>query len=93
MPLHLLEFGLYSHCEYLDTSAGACLKAKIGSLFVPYEAIASDIPTDYLDVTDSILQGYIIYNSSNLASLSKAAYYLILLGSICALASFALVFV
>jgi hypothetical protein len=42
----IYEFNLYLYCTYLDTSTGACSKAKIGSLFVPYGAIMSDMPID-----------------------------------------------
>jgi hypothetical protein len=50
------------------------------------------MPTDYLQVTNAILQGYTIHNSSYLMSLSKAVYYLILVGSTCGLALFVLTF-
>lgn len=88
----IYEFGLYSYCAYVNTSAGACSNTTVASKFLPYEAITSDMLANYSQMTNSILQGTTIHDSGYLGSQSKAAYYLILLGSICAaLALFALV--
>jgi len=80
----IYEFGLYSHCAYVNTSVGACSNTTVASKFLPYEAITSDMLANYSQMTNSILQGTTIHNSAYLGSQSKAAYYLILLGSICA---------
>jgi hypothetical protein len=77
------EFGLYSHCAYVNKTAGICSNTTVASKFLPYDAITSDMVTNYTQATDSFLKGTTFHNSSYLGTESKAAYYLILLGSIC----------
>jgi hypothetical protein len=88
------EFGLYSHCAYVNKTAGICSNTTVASKFLPYDAITSDMVTNYTQATDSFLKGTTFHNSSYLGTESKAAYYLILLGSICtALTLFRSVFI
>jgi hypothetical protein len=79
----LYEFGLYSHCAYVNRTVGICSNTTVASKFLPYDAITSDMSTNYTQATDSFLKGTTFHNSNYLGTQSKAAYYLILLGTIC----------
>jgi hypothetical protein len=79
----LYEFGLYSHCAYVNKAAGICSNTTVANKFLPYDAITSDMATNYTQATDVFLKGTTFHNSSYLGTQSKAAYYLILLGSMC----------
>jgi len=84
------EFGLYSYCAYVNKSAGSCSNTTVANKFLPFEAVTSDMLANYSQITNTILLGTTFHNSGYLGTQSKAAYYLILLGSICtALALFA----
>jgi len=79
----IYDFGLYSYCAYVNKSAGTCSNTTVASKFLPYDAITSDMAANYTQATDPILKGTTFHNSGYLGTQSKAAYYLILLGSIC----------
>jgi len=79
----LYEFGLYSHCAYVNKTAGICSNTTVAHKFLPYDVITIDMATNYTQATDSFLKGTTFHNSNYLGTQSKAAYYLILLGSIC----------
>lgn len=79
----IYEFGLYSHCAYINKTAGRCSNTTVANKFLPYDAVTSDMAMNYSQATDIILKGTTFHNSGYLGTQSKAAYYLILLGSIC----------
>lgn len=79
----IYEFGLYSHCAYVNKTAGRCSNTTVANKFLPYDAVISDMAMNYSQATDIILKGTTFHNSGYLGTQSKAAYYLILLGSIC----------
>jgi len=79
----IYEFGLYSHCAYVNATSGICSNITAANRFTPYDAITSDMASNYSQDTDSILTGFTFRNSSYLGEQSKAAYYLILLATIC----------
>ncbi|KAF7306571.1 hypothetical protein MIND_00448400 [Mycena indigotica] len=80
----LYEFGLYSHCAYVNSSAGRCTNTSIQQEFRPYEALTSDMRANYTDITNFILSGTTFANSNSLGHSSRAAYWMLLLGTICA---------
>ena len=78
------EFGLYSHCAYVNATAGICSNVTAATRFTPYDAITGDMAANYSQETDSILMAFTFRNSAYLGEQSKAAYHLILLATICA---------
>ncbi|KAJ7770866.1 actin cortical patch SUR7/pH-response regulator pali [Mycena maculata] len=77
-------FGLYSHCAYVNDSAGTCTNHSIQNQFQPYSALTSDMLLNYTDLTNFILSGTPFANSDSLGHSSRAAYWMLLLGTICA---------
>ena len=79
----LYEFGLYSHCAYTNATAGICSNHTVPGKFLPYDVITGDMAANYSQTTNTVLLNTIFHNSGYLGTESKAAYYLILLGTIC----------
>jgi len=79
----LYEFGLYSHCAYVNATAGTCSNITAANKFLPYDVIVGDMAANYSQETNAILSVQAIYDSAYFAEQSKAAYYLILLATIC----------
>jgi hypothetical protein len=83
------RFGLYSYCGFVNTSGhGSCSNETIARKYNPYNAIKADMGTNYSSLTDSILETYQeghtgFQASSTLGNYTTAAYYLILLATIC----------
>ncbi|KII93928.1 hypothetical protein PLICRDRAFT_26950 [Plicaturopsis crispa FD-325 SS-3] len=78
------QFGLYSYCAYTEANLGTCSNETVANRFEPYLAITSDMFSNYSQFTDAIIGNTTLNDTSYLKNSSKAAYYLILLGSICA---------
>ncbi|KAG2754446.1 hypothetical protein P692DRAFT_20795227 [Suillus brevipes Sb2] len=78
----IYEFGLYSYCAYVNSSAGTCTNHTIADNFEPYVAMTSDMLTNYSQYSDTLFAGTTFINSSYLAYNSRVAYYFILLGTI-----------
>ncbi|KAJ7655208.1 hypothetical protein DFH06DRAFT_1092394 [Mycena polygramma] len=78
-------FGLYSHCGYVNDSAGTCTNHSIQNQFLPYAALTSDMLANYTTLTNFILgdESFFI-DSDSLGHSSRAAYWMLLLGTICA---------
>jgi hypothetical protein len=88
------KFGLYSYCAYISETQGTCSNHTVAAKFQPYEAILSDMMVNYSEITTFIISSSNsdFQNSQYLGSSSQGAYYLVLLGTICAaLALFTLV--
>lgn len=79
----LYSFGLYSHCAYVNATAGTCSNITAANKFLPYDVIVGDMAANYSQDTNAILTGQTIHNSAYFGEQSKAAYYLILLATIC----------
>ncbi|KAJ7693647.1 actin cortical patch SUR7/pH-response regulator pali [Mycena rosella] len=78
-------FGLYSHCGYVNTSAGTCTNKTVQNEFQPYAALTSDMLQNYTDLTNFLLGGTAFEDSTDsLGGSSRAAYWMLLLGTICA---------
>ncbi|KAJ7139711.1 actin cortical patch SUR7/pH-response regulator pali [Mycena epipterygia] len=77
-------FGLYSYCGYVNDSAGTCTNHSIQNQFRPFTALTSDMLQNYTDITTAILIGSTFEDSDSFGHSSRAAYWMILLGTICA---------
>jgi len=82
------NFGLYSHCGYVNATAGICSNKTIGYQYQPYNYLVGDMTANYSIITSSVINGGSFRDSSFLGELTKAAYWLILLGTILAALSF-----
>ncbi|KAF8973850.1 actin cortical patch SUR7/pH-response regulator pali [Flammula alnicola] len=80
------EFGLYSYCAYVDEKAGICGNHTAGQEFKPYDIVTSDMISNFsiLSATPLIPLDLTFKDSKYLGQTSKAAYWMILLGTICA---------
>ncbi|KAG6891078.1 hypothetical protein C0995_014167 [Termitomyces sp. Mi166 len=82
---YFYNFGLYSHCAYLNDSQGICGNMTVGRQYRPYDAITSDMAANYSRITQALVQGTTFMDSSYLGNATKAAYWMLLLGTVCAL--------
>jgi hypothetical protein len=80
----LYKFGLYSHCAYINDTAGLCANTTAAYEFQPYTVITNDMLSNYSGYTNAILNNATFADSSSLGGSSRSAYYLLLLGSILA---------
>jgi len=80
-------FGLYSYCAYVNKKNGSCTRSTITYQFQPYTVITKDLPSNYSDRLNTILNNSAFADSSSLARSSRAACYLLLLGPILLLIS------
>jgi len=80
----LYKFGLYSHCAYVNETAGLCTNTTAAYPFQPYIVITNDMLSNYSGYTDAIIHNATFASSSSLGKSSRSAYYLLLLGSILA---------
>jgi hypothetical protein len=77
------EFGLYSYCAFVNSSAGTCSNHTSHTVFEPYAAISSDMLQNYTQFADGLFVGTTSFaNSSYLGDNARVAYYFILLGTI-----------
>jgi SUR7/PalI family len=84
----LYKFGLYSYCAYVTETLGVCSNHTIAKKFDPYLSITSDMSANYTQFTDAIYHGTAIQNTSYLGASSQAAYWMVLLGTLCAVLAF-----
>ncbi|KAJ6626838.1 actin cortical patch SUR7/pH-response regulator pali [Mycena sp. CBHHK59/15] len=77
-------FGLYAHCGYVNDTAGICTNHTAQNQFQPYAALTSDMLSNYTDITNFILSDTAFADSNSLGHSSRAAYWMLLLGTICA---------
>ncbi|EJD04269.1 uncharacterized protein FOMMEDRAFT_140274 [Fomitiporia mediterranea MF3/22] len=81
----LYKFGLYSFCGYMNGTQGICSNHTTALQLQPYDAVLADMPTKFPSLTRAFVPDiYTFTNSHYLGEFSRAAYYLLLLGSICA---------
>ena len=78
------KFGLYSYCGYLNNTAGTCTNTTIANGYQPYQAILADMSLNYSALTIFIINGTSTFESQSLANHTHSAYYLILIGTVCA---------
>ena len=81
----LYNFGLYSYCSYIDSKDGQCSNSSVAFQLQPYSVVLADMPTNYSGLTQGFVPSDLTFtNSHYLGEFSRAAYYLLLMGSICA---------
>ena len=81
----LYNFGLYSYCSYIDSKDGQCSNSSVAFQLQPYSVVLADMPTNYSGLTQGFVPIDLTFtNSHYLGEFSRAAYYLLLMGSICA---------
>jgi hypothetical protein len=81
----LYEFGFYAHCAYIDDKHGICSNRSAAAKFRPYEAVVSDMTSQYSGYTDIFIPASTGFRADNsLGTTTQAAYWLILLGTFCA---------
>jgi len=79
------DFGLYRYCAYVNSSHGTCSPHVTANRLQPFEAVTGDMPDQYTIITDALisqLPSTTFSDSHYLGQFSRAAYYLLLLGSI-----------
>ncbi|KAF9270569.1 hypothetical protein L218DRAFT_952671 [Marasmius fiardii PR-910] len=82
------RFGLYSHCAFVNETAGICSNTTVAHRFRPFDYITEDMASNYSSSTSALIPDIAFRDSDSLDQSSKAAYYLILLGTIAAALSF-----
>ena len=80
----MYKFGLYSYCGYVNNTAGICTNTTIANKYQPYDALLADMTANYSALTVYIINGTSSFESQSMASHTRSAYYLILVGTICA---------
>lgn len=83
----LYKFGLYSHCAYVNETAGLCTNTTAAYGFQPYTVINNDMLANYSGYTAAIIHNATFANSDSLGGSSRSAYYLLLLGAIVSIVS------
>ncbi|PPQ67412.1 hypothetical protein CVT25_005991 [Psilocybe cyanescens] len=78
------DFGLYSYCGYVTGGEGICGNHTAGQKYTPFDIIQSDMATNFSVLNAAIIPENTFRDSSYLGKSSKAAYWMILLGTICA---------
>lgn len=78
------KFGLYGHCAFVTDGEGICTNHTAANRFEPYDVLTSDMLGNYSFYTNAIITNATFRNSDYLGGESHSAYYLLLLGSICA---------
>jgi len=78
------EFGLYSYCAFVQDGTGICGNHTIGEQFQPFNVITADMLSNYSVLSAAFIQNPTFRDSNYLGQLSKASYWMFLLGTICA---------
>jgi len=78
------KFGLYNHCAYVNDTAGLCSNSSAGDRFEPFNAIVGDMLPNFTSISTVLLANATFTDSDYLGNFSNGAYYLLLIGSICA---------
>jgi hypothetical protein len=87
------RFGLYSHCAFISNiTQGRCSNGTAGAKYQPYDAITSDMPSRYANITNLVLpeSASAFRNDGTLGTYTTAAYWLILLATIAVALAFLL---
>ena len=78
------KYGLYCYCAFVPDGTGICGNHTIGEQFQPYDAITADMLSNYSVLSAAFIETSTFRDSKYLGQSSKAAYWMFLLGSICA---------
>lgn len=82
------KFGLYAHCAYVDDSHGLCSNSSAANRFRPYQVIRADMASNYSAISDAVITGTTFIDANYLGNFTNAAWFLILIGTICAFLAF-----
>ncbi|KZT22135.1 hypothetical protein NEOLEDRAFT_1098305 [Neolentinus lepideus HHB14362 ss-1] len=86
---NLYDYGLYSYCAYVELPQGTCSNSSAATRFEPFEAMTSDMIGNWSFITEGLIPSSVAFrNSNSLGSQSNSAYYLLILGTICAALAF-----
>lgn len=77
------KFGLYSYCGYVNGS-GICSNTSAATRWEPFSVIVADMRSNYSGVTTALITEGTFIDSDYLGEFTKGAYYLIIIGSVCA---------
>jgi len=81
----LYQFGLYSYCAYVDHVQGSCSNKSAAFQLEPFSDVLADMSARFSGITRGFIPGDLTFtNDHYLGEFSRAAYYLLLMGSICA---------
>jgi hypothetical protein len=78
-------WGLYGHCGYMNETDGLCANQTFGKRYEPFTVVLEDITLNRQALTDRWFVRTTAFTDSKYTGQStKAAYWMILLGTICA---------
>lgn len=79
------DWGLYGYCAYIDSSHGNCANNTFANQFDPFDSIVADTPANYSVAVRVLLSSpnTTFSNAPFLRSSSRAAFYLIFIGTLC----------
>ncbi|KAH9853090.1 Glucanosyltransferase-domain-containing protein [Lenzites betulinus] len=80
----LYKFGLYSYCGYVNGTAGICSNSSAATRFEPLQVMTADMLKNYSDFTTALITQGTFIDSDYLGEFTNGAYYLIIIGSVCA---------
>ncbi|KAI0670201.1 Glucanosyltransferase-domain-containing protein [Trametes maxima] len=81
---NLYKFGLYSYCGYVNGSAGICSNTSAANRFEPLTVFTADMLKNYSSFTTALITEGTFIDSEYLGEFTNGAYYLIIVGSVCA---------
>ncbi|KAI0359071.1 hypothetical protein OH77DRAFT_1396170 [Trametes cingulata] len=80
----LYKYGLYSYCGYVNGSQGICSNTSAANRFEPLGNMVADMSMNYSGVTTALITQGAFIDSNYLGDFTNGAYYLIIIGSVCA---------
>ncbi|TFK30744.1 hypothetical protein FA15DRAFT_662782 [Coprinopsis marcescibilis] len=90
---HNYYYGLYSYCGYLtrdETSEGQCTQHVMGYRYQPLSTMLADLPRNLSSLSESFIPQITPFTDTDYSGQStKAAYWMVLLGTVCAALAFA----
>ena len=66
----------------MNETAGICSNHVFSYRWTPYPFITSDMPSNYSSITDALVLDTTFRDSDSLSSSSRAAYWMIFLGTL-----------
>ncbi|KAG8980987.1 hypothetical protein FRC05_003886 [Tulasnella sp. 425] len=82
---NIYSWGLYGYCAYINDTAGQCGNSTFANGFRPMDVLLSDTPEAYSIQTRTLVPNATAFkNSSYLAGLTKPAFWLIFVATLCA---------
>ncbi|KAG8960153.1 hypothetical protein FRC00_000819 [Tulasnella sp. 408] len=82
---NIYSWGLYGYCAYLNETAGQCGNQTFANEFRPMDVLLSDTPEAYSIQTRTLVPNATAFkNSSYLAGLTKPAFWLVFVATLCA---------